>query len=522
MKYQIFSDNEWIYPDTSITEENKAELYSARGADVCFQVLTDCFLNEEAKITVAAEGMPDGCEAIVYQLTEAHVGENSARTVFTTKDYDSVKDFGTRKAPFDVYEITRPLEKGKLSQGRLAFYLRINVAADAAVGVHTFQITLTVGEEAINLPVTLQIFNTCIPPLKKAGFHMINWLYYDEIAKDHRVELWSEEYFDVLRAYLENQLDMRNDYLMLPSGMPIYDENGVVQDFDFAPAEKVGNLALSMGFKYIQGGFVARFEVWDDPEHLLLWDRKVGTTTLEGYRQLKCYFTRAWECVCKNNWQQVYMQCLVDEPQFPNSLAYRALSGICRKCMPGVTVYDPVETTDIEGAVDVWCVKQAVYEKYIDTYRALQDLGEEIWLYTCGFPAGWTMNRVIDLPLSVSRLPFWMCCKYGAKGFLHWGYHKHNEEREKETCYRIENGYYPAGNSFVVYLGEKGPMYSVRGHLQRSGAYDAELFLQLSRREGGRQQMLSLIDRVCRSFDEYDSSSALLDEVRRDLLMMLG
>ena len=57
MKYQIFSDNEWIYPDTSITEENKAELYSARGADVCFQVLTDCFLNEEQVIPEALSRM---------------------------------------------------------------------------------------------------------------------------------------------------------------------------------------------------------------------------------------------------------------------------------------------------------------------------------------------------------------------------------------------------------------------------------------------------------------------------------
>ena len=101
------------------------------------------------------------------------------------------------------------------------------------------------------------------------------------------------------------------------------------------------------------------------------------------------------------------MQCLVDEPQFPNSLSYRALSGIARSRMPGVKIHDPVETTEIGGAIDVWAVKQAVYEKYIDTYRALQDIGEEIWLYTCGFPAGKTMNRILDLPLTVSRLPMY-------------------------------------------------------------------------------------------------------------------
>ena len=99
------------------------------------------------------------------------------------------------------------------------------------------------------------------------------------------------------------------------------------------------------------------------------------------------------------------MQCLVDEPKFQNSLAYRALSGICRQNMPGVKINDPVETTDIAGACDVWVVKQAVYEKHLADFRKLQDMGEEMWIYTCGFPAGATMNRVLDLPLSVSRMP---------------------------------------------------------------------------------------------------------------------
>ncbi len=41
MIYQVFSENEWIYPDSEISVQNKAILYSARNADSCFQVLTD-------------------------------------------------------------------------------------------------------------------------------------------------------------------------------------------------------------------------------------------------------------------------------------------------------------------------------------------------------------------------------------------------------------------------------------------------------------------------------------------------
>ena len=51
--------------------------------------------------------------------------------------------------------------------------------------------------------------------------------------------------------------------------------------------------------------------------------------------------------------------------------------------------------------------------------------------HTCGFPAGATINRAVDLPLTVSRLPMWMC----DKGFLHWGYLLHNQE---VLSYRVE------------------------------------------------------------------------------------
>jgi len=281
-------------------------------------------------------------------------------------------------------------------------------------------------------------------------------------------------------------------------------------------------MALSYGFKYIMGGFVARFVRWDDPDNTLLWDREVGCTTIEGFRQLKLYFTRAWECVCRNNWNENYMQCLVDEPQFPNSLAYRALSGICRQNMPGVIINDPVETTDIAGACDIWCVKQAVYEKHLENFQKLQEVGETMWLYTCGFPAGATMNRIMDLPLTVSRLPMWLCYQYNCPGFLHWGYHWYDHPKEGlvDGCGAVGNIRYPAGNAFVVYVGDGRPWYSVRGHLQRTGAQDYELFHILGQRD--KAKALELIHKVCRSFDDYDGSAELFDAVRHELLETLG
>lgn len=518
MKCQVFSENQWIYPDTELTCPNRAELYAPRGADVCFQVLTDYAL--KGGETITADFSMEGCEAAVYQLLTATVPLNSDAKMLCTTDYDSVKHFVTRKAPFDVYEITRPIDEGETEAGRAAFYIRINVAANAPVGVFASDLSIRMGDETLTVPVSVKIYNVQVPALADSAFHMVNWIYYGRLANDHKVEAYSDKYMEILDRYLDNQIDMRNDYLMIPSGTPIRDEEGKVVDFDFTAAEMVGNRALAHGFKYVMGGFVARFKVWDDPDHFLLWDRNITVSSIEGYRQLKIYFTRAYECIKRNGWEQNYMQCLVDEPQFPNSLAYRALSGICRKCIPGVIINDPVESSELAGACDIWVVKQAIYEKYIEDYKRLQACGETMWIYTCGFPGGYCMNRIIDLPLPASRLPMWMCYKYDAPGFLHWGYHAHNPEGRYDTNYHTEGVSYPAGNGHVVYPMGDTVWYGVRGHLQRAGAVDYELFHILGKRD--KAKALALIDKVCRTFDDYEFSSEVLDSVRRELLEAIG
>lgn len=521
MNYQIFSDNEWIYPDSELDGDinTSAKLFSARGCDVCFQILTDIMISGDEHISVDFDR--NGCDAIVYRLLPSRVSENSGAQIFTTKNYDEVRSFVTRKAPFDVFDLTLPLDCNYTESGRAAFFVRINVAADAPIGTEKTLLKINIGGLALALPVELKIYSATVPPLKNAGFHMINWIYYDCLARDFNVEPYSERYMNILREFLWNQLDMRNDHLMIPSGTAVRDADGRVVDFDFTAAEAVGNLALEMGFSGILGGFSVRFEHWREPYIYLLWDRSVEARSPEGYRQLKLYFTRAWECVKRNGWEDKYAQCIEDEPQLTNADAYRVVCGICRKCMPGVTIHDPVEAYTLGGGCDIWDVKQAVYEKYIDEFRALQEIGEEIWLYTCGFPAGYTMNRVADLPLTASRLTTWMCCLYGAKGFLHWGYHMHNPEGRDDICFHAtEDKNYPAGNSFVVYNGDGRPWYSVRGHAQRAGAYDAELFIQLQEKDRAMADLI--IKKACRSFDDYETSAKAADNARRELLEALG
>ena len=41
MKYRVFSENEWVYPDSDLLGATEAALHAARGGDVCLQLLAD-------------------------------------------------------------------------------------------------------------------------------------------------------------------------------------------------------------------------------------------------------------------------------------------------------------------------------------------------------------------------------------------------------------------------------------------------------------------------------------------------
>jgi len=274
--------------------------------------------------------------------------------------------------------------------------------------------------------------------------------------------------------------------------------------------------------RVIYGGFVAHWKSWQDEDMFLLWkNRTINVESFEAFRILKIYFKKLWAIVNEKGWKDQYMQCLVDEPQEASARSYRVLSCICRQQMPGVVIHDPIESAQLMAGTDIWCVKQALYEKKIEDYQHLQDIGEPMTVYTCGFPAGKTMNRSTDLSLLAGRLPMWLCCKYRFDGFLHWGYCCYTKEPFAINCFEQASGnILPPGDGHIVYPGNAKPWLSPRAHAQRSGAEDYELLIQLKRENP--EAVEKLIYSVCRNFDDYTTDDLLFDAVHRSLLIAVS
>ncbi len=78
----------------------------------------------------------------------------------------------------------------------------------------------------------------------------------------------------------------------------------------------------------------------------------------------------------------------------------------------------------------------------------------------------------------------------------------------------------PSGNGYIVYPDADGPIDSVRSHLQRMGAEDAELLMQLKEKDSAKAE--EIIRKLCRTFDDYTRDGLLIDKVRIELLEALS
>lgn len=529
MKIRVCDSVTWCYPDIPVTDEiSEARVDIPRNGDDVFQIATDLSVPDGGSDVAWSCDAPQGLKVTLYQLCPVGVKFNSSPKHHETRDYESVKDFVTRRAPFEVFDRIRSLGGGKLTSGNLAFCVRVDAAKDAVPGEYSFTLDFTAGEESGRVNITAHVYRTALSDPEDSPYAMVHWLFNAgetgslNICRVHNVEMFSEEYYYWVERHLEDLRDMRNNYFQLPTAIPVKDEYGRVVSFDFSQVARHARLALEHGFRTVYGGFIAHFRHWDEIPYFFLWNMYENVFSAEGDRQLRLYFDGVKQFIAANGLEGSYMQGLVDEPQVPNSETYKALCARVRELLPGVEIVDPIETPDIEGACDVYCVKQAVYHKYMAQFDEQIARGARYWFYSCGFPAGKWMNHVLDLPLSATRLCIWMGVKYRMDGFLHWGYMDYTDKMDfiydtnLPLKYKGEMRYFPAGNAAMVYGSERALYTCLRAANQRLSAAEGELFMKLRDADPGLCD--SLIASCCTDFETYTSDSAKILSVRRRLL----
>ena len=216
------------------------------------------------------------------------------------------------------------------------------------------------------------------------------------------------------------------------------------------------------------------------------------------------------------------MQHLADEPIAVNSKTYELMADLARKYAPELKIVEACHTKDLAGSMDIWVPQLNYFGNDYDYYQERQKLGEEVWFYTCVFPQGEYANRFIEQPLMKTRLLHWINFRYGATGYLHWGYNQWTKDSPYTHTTRPHGGppYLPAGDPWIVYPGKEGPLDSIRFEAMRDGITDHELLSQLA--EKAPEAAMELATQHILAFDSYNTDVTQFRKTRQKLLEELS
>lgn len=221
---------------------------------------------------------------------------------------------------------------------------------------------------------------------------------------------------------------------------------------------------------------------------------------------------------------KLYVQHIADEPIESNYKSYVDIAQFVKKIWPGIRIMEACHTHNLENTVDIWIPQLNFYQDGYKFYTERQKSGDQVWFYTCLAPQGNYVNRFLELPLIKTRLIHWLNFRFGATGYLHWGFNQWRNGCNpygETTFMNLEGGNtLPGGDSWIVYP-DNGKLYSsVRMEAMRDGIADYTLLKMLEKKEPDLAK--ELCRQVVFNWALYDTDGDHFRMIRRQVLQKLS
>lgn len=417
-------------------------------------------------------------------------------------------------------------------------WITVPIPEESTPGVYEAKLKVTAndGEEKVSAELPLQI-HVFAAKVGKTRLWVTNWFVMESAFEPLSPARDSPDYWRLLRKYARNMADHRqNVALISPLDLAEYRAAGDGKlQIDFSRFDRWIDIFKDEGvLGRIEGGHIGdRVSHFRSPffvyiqkiENGEVVKAKADPKSADAELFYSQFFPALVRHLRDRGLLEVYMQHLVDEPVPQNVDGYRAIAELCRKYAPELKIIEACHTENLVGSIDVWVPMLNFYHKNLAHYEKRQQAGEEVWFYTCWQPQKEYANRFIEQPLIKTRLLHWINFRYGATGYLHWGYNQwtkddpfvhtavfHNPLKPKQ--------YLPAGDSWIVYPGKDGPIDSIRHEAMRDGIVDHELLSQLAERD--RDVAMRLAAEHIQDFDRYNTDVSQFRATRRKLLEALS
>ena len=426
-----------------------------------------------------------------------------------------------------------------------SIWVEVSVPENAAAKTHEIKLTVkNIGGEHeifIEKSFNLEVIGAVLP---KQTLKRTEWFHNDCIAALHHVDVFCEEHWSLIHAYMKHAVRYGINMIYVPVFTPPLDteiggERPTVQlvdvfcegngyTFGFDKLLRYLNLAREAGFAHFEIAHL--FTQWGAAHAPKIIGSKNGETVkLFGwetdahgaeYSAFLNQFLPALRAFLEGeNLLDLCYFHISDEPNADNAESYKLSRNLVQDALAGLKVMDALSDVRFydEGLVDI----PVPGNNHIDDFLK-RDIDER-WVYYCSSQDKEVSNRFFAMPSSRCRILGWQLFKFGIAGFLHWGFNFWFSQHSKAVI----NPYvttdagkaFPSGDSFVVYPGKDGPVSSLRLLTLYEALQDMRA-LELLATRLTRQEITDWLDAECGlslSFSQYPRGDEDLLTLRQKL-----
>ena len=344
---------------------------------------------------------------------------------------------------------------------------------------------------------------------------------------DQQGEMYSESYWEYIKAIALKMKECYQNTVLIPTTIIDSKKDGDSWSFDFTNFDKMVGIFQEAGvLKCLEVGHIGgRIGLWNSPFGVRV-PGMLGNIPLdnpEAQDYCSKFIPALVSHIKEKGWYSIYCQHIADEPAADNYDSYVAIARLFKKYAPEVKIIEACHSHDLADIVDIWVPQLNFYADGLSFYQDRQKAGNEVWFYTCLAPQGNYANRFLEQPLLKTRLLHWINFRYGATGYLHWGFNVWREDDPwyESTFINTEGGnILPGGDSWIVYPGDKRLYGSIRFEAMRDGIADYTLLQMLARKDEAKAK------EICRQtvydWTTYDMSTDHFRSARHEILEALS
>lgn len=376
--------------------------------------------------------------------------------------------------------INTDLKKTNIEKNKTQpLWLTIDIPKNTPAGTYTGSLTV-IADKAYKMQISLNVLNRVLPSPEEWSFRLDYWQHPAAVARVHKVKLWSDEHFSLMRKYYTMLANAGQKIITAaivdePWGHQTYDDypsliqwtkkkNGT-WSYDYSLFDKYVEFVMSCGIKdqincYSMVPWKIAFKYYDEASQKdAVFTEAIGTPGYNEYwRTMLTDFTAHLK---KKGWFEKTTIAMDERPM----KAMLSVIELLKTVDPDWKVslagdYHP----EIEKDIFDYCVASR-WTFPNETLKKRQQKGMHSTWYTCcteKYPNEFTFS-----PPDEAVWTGWYTAATKMDGFLRWAYNSWTKDPLHDSRFIT----WPAGDTYQVY---PGPLTSIRFEKLIEGIQDFE------------------------------------------------